>query len=124
MTDAPAVLTYASVVSRESIRIALTLSALNDLEVKGSDVQNAYLTAPCEEKIWTGPEFGEDEGKKALIVRVLYGLKTAGAFNMHITDCMMKMGYELCRADPDLLIKPMVRPDDGVKYLLYSALCG
>jgi len=34
------------------------------------DVQNAYLRAvSCEEKIWTtpGPEFGEDEDKKALI---------------------------------------------------------
>src|SRR4029079_6717373 len=60
MTEAPAVLTYSSVVSRESVRIALMLAALNDLEVKGSDVQNAYLTAPCDEKIWTtlGPEFG------------------------------------------------------------------
>jgi len=51
MTEAPAVLTYSSVVSRESVRIALTLAALNNLEVKGSDVQHAYLAAPCEEKI-------------------------------------------------------------------------
>ena len=33
-TEAPATLTYASVVSRETVRIALTLAALNDLEVK------------------------------------------------------------------------------------------
>jgi hypothetical protein len=38
--------TYASVVSRESVRIALTLAALNDLEVKTADIENAYLTAP------------------------------------------------------------------------------
>jgi len=31
-------LTYASVVSRETVVIALTLAALNDLQVKGSDV--------------------------------------------------------------------------------------
>jgi hypothetical protein len=70
MTDNPAVLTYASVVSRESVRIALTIAALNDLEVKASDIQNAYLCSPCEELIWTtlGPEFGPDEGKKAVIV--------------------------------------------------------
>ena len=125
MTDAPAVLTYSSVVSRESVRIALTIAALNDLEVKGSDVQNAYLTAPCEEKIWTtlGPEFGEDQGKVALIVRALYGLKSAGAsFNRHISDCMRQLGYESCRADPDLWIKPMVRPDDGTKYYAYILL--
>jgi len=125
MTEAPAVLTYSSVVSRESVRIALTLAALNDLEVKGSDVQNAYLTAPCEEKIWTtlGPEFGEDQGKKALIVRALYGLKSAGAsFNRHISDCMRQLGYQPCLADPDLWMKPVVRPDDGFKYFAYILL--
>ena len=79
--DPPAVLTYSSVVSRDSVRIILTIAPLNDLEVKASDVQNAYLTAPCDEKVWTklGPEFGTDQGKSALIVRALYGLRSAGA---------------------------------------------
>ena len=53
MTYAPAIMTYASVVSRETVHIALTVAALNDLEVKTSDIQNADLTAPCKEKIWT-----------------------------------------------------------------------
>jgi len=57
-TGAPATTTYASVVSRESVHIALLIAALNDLEVKATDVQNAYVTAPCTEKVWTvlGPE--------------------------------------------------------------------
>ena len=50
--DTPAVVTYASVVSRETVRIALTIAALNDLEVQASNVMNAFLTAPCAEKIW------------------------------------------------------------------------
>ena len=37
-TVTPLTLTYASVVSQESVRIALTLSTLNDLEVKTSDI--------------------------------------------------------------------------------------
>ena len=122
MIKAPAVITYASVVSRDTVRIALTIAALNDLQVKGSDVQNAYLTAPCEEKIWTtlGPEFGPEQGKKALITRALYGLKSAGAsFGRHISDCMRHLGYLPCKADPDLYYKPMVRPDDGFKYYAY-----
>ena len=75
--DTPAVITYASVVSRETVRITLTIAALNDLEVKASNVMRAFLTAPCAEKIWTtlGPEFGDDVGKKAIIVRALYSLK-------------------------------------------------
>jgi hypothetical protein len=52
-TDNPHAMTYASVVSRESARVALTLDALNDLDVNMADVENAYLTAPITEKVWT-----------------------------------------------------------------------
>ena len=51
MTKAPATLTYASVVSRETVRIALMTAALNDVDVWAADVLNAYITAPCREKI-------------------------------------------------------------------------
>ena len=98
-TEAPKTLTYASVVSRESVRIVLTMAALNDLEVKAADIQNAYLTAPVSEKIWTrlGPEFGSDSGKTAIIVRALYGLKSAGAsFRNHLADYLRELGYVSC----------------------------
>ena len=125
MTEAPKTLTYASVVSRESVRIALTLAALNDLEVKSADIKNAYLTAPVKEKIWTilGPEFGEDAGKRAVIVRALYGLKSAGAaFRNHLADCMRTLGYLPCKADPDLWLKAELRPSDNHKYYSYMLL--
>jgi hypothetical protein len=52
-TDAPALpITYSSVVSRDSVRIALTIAALN---IFVCDIQNAYLTAPCRERnIYSG----------------------------------------------------------------------
>ena len=119
-TVAPPTLTYASVVSRESVRVSLTLAALNDLEVKTSDIQNAYLTAPCSEKIWItlGSEFGPDlAGKKALVIRALYSLKSAGAsFRNHLAECMRNLGYSSCLADPDLWFKEDTRPSDGLKY--------
>jgi hypothetical protein len=76
MTEAPATITYASMVSRETVRIALMLAALNDLQVNVGDVLNVYITAPVKEKVWTvlGPKFGPDAGKRAIIVRALYGL--------------------------------------------------
>ena len=81
MTDTPAAITYAIVVLRESVRLALMLAALNALEVKCGDVMNAYITTPITEKVWTilGPKFRADQGKKAVIVRALYGLKSSGA---------------------------------------------
>ena len=44
-TEAPAALTYASVMSRDLVRIALTIAAFNGLRVLSCDIQNAYLTA-------------------------------------------------------------------------------
>ena len=125
MTEPPKTLTYASVVSRESVRIAMTLAALNDLEMKSADIQNAYLTAPCQEKICirVGSEFGEDSGKLAIIVRALYGLVSSGAaFRNHLADCMSHLGYESCLADRDVWYKAMTRPDDGFKYYSYILL--
>ena len=122
MTEAPATITYASVVSRETVWITLTIAVLNNIEVKAADIMNTYVTAPVQEKIWTilGPEFGEDQGKKAIIVRSLYGLKTSGAaFRNHLADCMRHLGYSPCLADPDLWIKPSIRPDDGAEYYSY-----
>ena len=95
MTTAPAAITSASVVTRETVRIALTLAALNVLEVKVGDVENTYITAPVREKIWTvlNPKHGEDLGKKSIIVRALYDLKSSGAaFRAHLCECMKSLG--------------------------------
>ena len=94
MTETPKCMTYSSVFGRETVRIALTIATLNDLQVKAGDVMNAYVTAPCSKKIWTvlGKEFGKDQGKKTILVRVLYGLKSSGAaFHAHLSDCMRSM---------------------------------
>jgi hypothetical protein len=57
-----------SVVSRDSVRIALTIAALNDLDALVCDIQNTSLTADCREKVWmiAGPEFGSECGKNML----------------------------------------------------------
>ena len=64
-TITPTSLTYASVVSRDSVHIFLTIVAFNDLTFLACDIQNAYLTAPYRENVWTiaRPEFGYDAGK-------------------------------------------------------------
>ena len=117
-TSTPSTLTYSSVVSRDSVRIALTIAALNGLKVFAADIENAYLTAPCREKIWTvaGPEFGSDAGKKMLIVRALYGLKTSGAaFRSFLAEHLHDMGFTPSQADPDVWLRPGIR-EDGSTY--------
>ncbi|KAL7478839.1 LOW QUALITY PROTEIN: hypothetical protein ACHAW6_004594 [Cyclotella cf. meneghiniana] len=93
---APATLTYTSIVSRETMHIALLVAALNNIYVCGADVLNTYITMLCCEKIWTtlGKKFGDECSRKAIIVRALYGLKSSGAaFRAHLARCLCKMGY-------------------------------
>jgi hypothetical protein len=75
-TETPASLTYSRQVSRDSVRIALLVAALNNLDIMACDIGNAYLNAPCREKIWfvAGPEFGSKQGQVVKVVRALYGL--------------------------------------------------
>ena len=55
-------------------------SKLQTLRVQTSEVETAHSTAPAEEKLHTRPcpEFGNDEGKFAIIVRALCGTESAG----------------------------------------------
>ena len=96
------------------MRIILTTSAMNGLEVMGSDVQNAFLTALCKEKIWliAGSEFGNEQGKKFLVVRDLYGLKSASAeFQAYMADKLDEMGFKSSVADLEVWMMPAVKPD-------------
>ena len=117
--------TYAGVVSRESVRIALTYAALNGLNVCAADIRNAYLQAPSSQKdyIVCGPEFGlENEGKIALIHRALYGGKFAGRdFRNHLRSCMHFLNFKSCPADPDVWMRPAIK-SDGTKVWDYVLL--
>ncbi len=118
-TDVPDSTTYSSVVSRESVRIAFLIAALNDLQIFAADVRNTYLNAPCHEKIWTrtGKEFGSNEGSVMIIVHALYGLKTSGAaWQATFAQKLVEMGYALTKADPDVWIRKAVKNDGHAYY--------
>jgi hypothetical protein len=119
MTETPASLTYSSVVSRDSVRIAFLIAALNDLDIMSCDIGNAYLNAPCLEKIWfvAGPEFGSRQGQVIKIVRALYGLKSSGASwrNTPQRTICEDLGFETTTADPDVYRRRAVKPN-GIEY--------
>ena len=102
-------MTCSFVVSRDSVRISLTIAALNDLYILACDIQNAYLTALCREKIWTrvGPEFGSEEGTIMIVKMALYGLKSSGAaLRVKLAGVLHDIGYTPSKADPDVWISP------------------
>ena len=86
MTEVPATIMYASQVSRETVRIALMITTLNDLVVKSGDIMNAYVKAHHRDGVdYFGPEFSKNARKTAVIVRALYGQKPAeAAFRSHL----------------------------------------
>ena len=113
-TEPPTSMTYSSVVSRDSVRIALSIASLNCLEISSCDIGNAYLNAPCREKLWTvaGAEFGSEKGAVMIISRALYGLKSSGAaWRSTLAQTMELLGYKPTQADPDVWLKRAIKHD-------------
>ncbi|KAG7369925.1 reverse transcriptase RNA-dependent DNA polymerase [Nitzschia inconspicua] len=117
-TRAPSSITYSSVVSRDSIRLAFLIADLNGLDLLACDLANAFLNAPCAEKIWFegGTECGEDKGKVCILVRALYGLKSAGfSWRSALAATLRDLGFTETKADPNVWIRPDTK-DDGTEY--------
>lgn len=117
-TQPPDSITYSSVVARDSVRIAMLVAALNDLDLCAADIGNAYLNANCREKIWTvaGPEFGSNQGKAMIIRKALYGLKSSGAaWRSLLASTLREMNFKSTTADPDTWIRPAVKAN-GFEY--------
>ena len=106
-TDTRSSITYSSVVSCDSVRIAFLVAALNDLDIMAADIGNAYLNAPCHEKIWTvtGQEFGTECGAIFLVTRALYGFKSAGAtWRSFFAKALTMLGFQSTRGGNDVYI--------------------
>ena len=117
--EAPSAITYSSVLLRESVRLAFMIAALNGLDIISCDLENAYLNATNREKIWFegGIEGGEDKGKVLVVVRALYGLKSAGsAWRVALAEALVQLGFKSTRDDPDVWIRAAVCLDGGKYY--------
>ena len=103
LTPDPIESIYSGVVSTRSLRLVIFLAKLNNLEVWGADIGNAYLEAKTKEKLYvvTGPEFEELEGRILVIYKALYGLKSSGLrWSQKIHDIMLDTGFSPSKADP------------------------
>ena len=109
LTKEPVESIYSGVVSLRSLRMVVFLSQLNNLEIWGADVGNAYLEAYTDEKlcIIAGPEFKELQGHLLIMVKALYGTRSGGArWHDRLFDILREMKFKPSKADPDVWMRP------------------
>ena len=102
-------LTKEPVVSLRSLRMVVFLSQLNDLEIWGADVGNAYLEAYTDEKLCTiaGPEFKELQGHLLIMIKALHGTHSGGArWYDRLFDILQELKFKPSKADPDVWMRP------------------
>ena len=109
LTIEPVESIYSGVVSLRSLRMVVFLSQLNDLEIWGADVGNAYLEAYTDEKlcIIAGPEFKELQGHLMIMIKALYGTCSGGArWHDRLFDILQELKFKPSKADPDVWMRP------------------
>ena len=100
---------YTGVVSLRSLRMVVSISQLNNLEIWGADVGNAYLDAYTDEKlcIIAGPEFKELQGHLLIMIKSLYGTRSGGArWHDRLFDILQELKFKPSKADPDVWMRP------------------
>ena len=108
LTKDPMETVYSGVVSIRNLRLAMFLAELNNLELWGADVGNAYLQALTREKLYIvgGPEFEELQGHVLVMYKALYGTRSGGAcWHDKFFDILHHRGFKPSRADPDSWMK-------------------
>ena len=97
--------TYESVLSRDSVCIVLILSDFNGLDVKCFGIQNAYLKSNPKERVWFlyGQYFGVHKGRLVVAIRDLYVLKGAVyKWGLSLRKLMRDPVFNPCIADGDV----------------------
>ena len=94
--------------SLRNLKLVIFLGKLNNLELWGADIGNAYLEAPTEEKLYivAGPVFEDWEGYILTFSKALYWLKSSGkrsAETLH--DILKDMNFIPSRADQCIWLK-------------------
>ena len=84
------------------------LAELNDLQLWGADVGNAYFQAFRKGKlhIVAGPEFDELQGHVRVLYKTLDGTRSGGAcWHDKLFDILQQMAFKPSKADPDIWMR-------------------
>ena len=107
-TGTPVDPTYSGVVSIQGVRLVTLIAELNDLELWGTDIGNAYLEAVTTEKVAfiAGAEFGDYEGHTLIIYKAQYGLKASGkCWHDKLHDILRAAKFFPSKADEDIWMR-------------------
>ena len=91
-----------------NLKLVIFLGILNNLELWGGDIGNAYVEAPTDEKLYivAGPEFDNCEGYIITFSKALYGLKSSGKrWAETLYDILKDMNFIPSRADQCIWLK-------------------
>jgi hypothetical protein len=101
--------THAPVAKMKSIKLMLSLTAQQDLELFQLDFDTAFLNAPVEEDIYLEQPEGFHIGASNMVcklIKAIYGLKQAPRnWNQTIDTFMRQLGYRALLSDPCVYIK-------------------
>ena len=109
LTKEPVESIYSGVVSLRSLRMVVFLPQLNNLEIWGADVNNAYPEAYTDEKlcIIAGPELKELQGHFLTMVKALYGTHSGGArWHDRLFDILQELSFKPSQVDHDVWTRP------------------
>ena len=109
LTKEPGESIYSGVVSLRSLRMVVFLPQLNNLEIWGADVNNAYPEAYTDEKlcIIAGPELKELQGHFLTMVKALYGTHSGGArWHHRLFDILQELSFKPSQVDHDVWTRP------------------
>ena len=98
---------YSPVISKDSLRLFLSVCAAENLCVYQADVKAAFLQAPLSEKIYMKPPPGyeqvDEHGEEYVmeLSKAVYGLKQASAsFWSALNEHVLDMGFTAMTGDP------------------------
>jgi hypothetical protein len=116
--------TFAPTAKFKSFNVLMQLATINDWDIQGLDIENAFLEADLEEEIYMyipdDPTIKHSPKRKVKLIRTLYGLKQSGErFFDKMKKALIEDKFEQSPHDPCVFIKLNERNHKRTYVLLY-----